>query len=323
MYYALDILAAIIIDWIIGDPYGFPHPVIYIGKLISALQKKARALSKDNNKLLKALGGGIVLIVASLSFLVPFFLLYFTRGYVVLHHSVNIIILWTTIACKCLKNEAKKVYTELEKYDLKEARVKLSYIVGRETSSLTEHEVIRADVETVAENSADGVIAPIFYAMIGGPYGSAFAMMYKGINTMDSMLGYLTEKYKYIGFFPAKVDDLFNLIPARITGILISLSAPIVRGNVLESLRIMIRDRKNHKSPNCAYSEGAVAGALGIELGGTNVYFGEVVYKPTIGDKKRKIERKDILKANKLLYVSTAVSCQIFILISVAIFIIV
>src|SRR3712207_487652 len=146
MYYALDILAAIIIDWIIGDPYGFPHPVIYIGKLISALQKKARALSKDNNKLLKALGGGIVLIVASLSFLIPFFLLYFTRRYVVLHHILNIIILWTTIACKCLKNEAKKVYTELEKDDLKEARVKLSYIVGRETSSLTEHEVIRADV---------------------------------------------------------------------------------------------------------------------------------------------------------------------------------
>ncbi|GAA0787047.1 adenosylcobinamide-phosphate synthase CbiB [Hathewaya limosa] len=304
MYYALDILAAIIIDWIIGDPYGFPHPVIYIGKLISALQKKARALSKDNNKLLKALGGGIVLIVASLSFLIPFFLLYFTRRYVVLHHILNIIILWTTIACKCLKNEAKKVYTELEKDDLKEARVKLSYIVGRETSSLTEHEVIRADVETVAENSADGVIAPIFYAMIGGPYGSAFAMMYKGINTMDSMLGYLTEKYKYIGFFPAKVDDLFNLIPARITGILISLSAPIVRGNVLESLRIMIRDRKNHKSPNCAYPEAAAAGAMKVQLGGTNTYFGEVIEKPTIGDKIKELGKQHIIECIKLMYTS-------------------
>ncbi|CAM2967741.1 adenosylcobinamide-phosphate synthase CbiB [Hathewaya histolytica] len=311
MLYALDIVLAVILDWIVGDPYGFPHPVIYIGKLISYLQKKGRALCKSNNGL-KAFGGLIVIIVSTASFLIPFIILYFTRNILLLHHILNILILWTTIACKCLKNEAVKVYDELSKNDLKEARVKLSYIVGRETKDLSEHEVIRADVETVAENTADGVIAPIFYAMIGGPYGAAFAMMYKGINTMDSMLGYLTEKYKYIGFFPATVDDVFNFIPARITGVLIGLCAPLVNGNIIESLKIMIRDRKNHKSPNCAYPEGAAAGAMKIQLGGTNTYFGEVIYKPTIGDKIKELSKDSIIQCVRLMYGSEALLVFIY-----------
>lgn len=314
MLYALDIVLAVIIDWIVGDPYGFPHPVIYIGKLISYLHKKGKSLCKSN-KGLKAFGGLIVLIVSATSFLIPFLLLYFTRNMILIHHILNIFILWTTIACKCLKNEAKKVYYELEKNDLKEARVKLSYIVGRETSELKEEEVVRADVETVAENSADGVIAPIFYAMVFGPYGAAFAMMYKGINTMDSMLGYLTEKYKYIGFFPAKVDDVFNFIPARITGVLIALCAPIVRGNIITSLKIMYRDRKNHKSPNCAYPEGAAAGAMRVQLGGTNTYFGEVIYKPTIGDKIRELSKDNIVECIKLMYASEALLVLIYLLV--------
>lgn len=298
--YMLDIFIAVIIDWIIGDPYGFPHPIIYIGKLIRKLEKWSRGKA-SNDKELKRYGGVIVLVVILVTFMIPFGILWITKPLPILHHGINIFILWTTLACKCLKVEAMKVSTALKSNDIEDARVKLSYIVGRETSQLNEHEIIRADVETVAENAADGVIAPLFYAIIGG---APLAMMYKGVNTMDSTLGYLTEKYKHIGFFPAKVDDVFNLIPARLTGVLMALCAPIVGGNIVESIKIMIRDRKNHKSPNCAYPEGAAAGAMRVQLGGTNTYFGEVIYKPTIGDKIEELKAKHIDDVIKLMYAS-------------------
>lgn len=316
MIYMFDIIAAMIIDWIVGDPYGFPHPVIYIGKLIRFLEKEARKLCKTDRGI-KAFGGLIVLIVAFVSFIIPYGILYLTKSIPVLHHILNIFILWTTLACKCLNVEARKVYHSLEKNDIKDARLKLSYIVGRETKELSENEIIRADVETVAENAADGVIAPLLYAIIGG---APLAMMYKGINTMDSTLGYLTEKYKYIGYFPAKVDDLFNLIPARLTGILISLTAPLVGGNILKSLMIMIRDRKNHKSPNCAYPEGAAAGAMRIQLGGTNTYFGEVIYKPTIGDKIEELSKEHIVQCIKLMYFSEIILVMMYVVVVCFIF---
>lgn len=315
-FYVLDIFLAVIIDWIIGDPYGFPHPVIYMGKLISYLEKKGRKLCKEE-KNLKAFGGLIVIIVAFVSYIIPFIILYLTRKVPIVHHCLNIFMLWMVLACKCLAKEGKKVYYSLEKNDIEDARVKLSYIVGRDTTQLSEHEIIRADVETIAENAADGVIAPLFYAMI---FGAPFAMMYKGINTMDSMLGYLTEKYKYIGFFPAKVDDVFNYIPARITGILIALSAPIVKGNIFESIKIMIRDRRNHKSPNCAYPEGAAAGAMRVQLGGTNVYFGEVIYKPTIGDSIKELSMHHINQCIKLMYSSESLLFLIYFIINILIF---
>lgn len=247
----LYVLIAVAIDWIIGDPYGFPHPVIYIGKLIRYLEKKFRKISKSPSQL-KFFGGIIVILVAGTSFAIPYFILKFTEKVPLIHHILSILILWTTIACKCLKDEALKIYKSLKNNDIEDARLKLSYIVGRETKYLSEDEIVRADVETVAENTADGVIAPLIFAMIGG---APLAMMYKGINTMDSMLGYLTKEYKDIGYFPAKVDDLFNLIPARVTGILICLVSPLVGGNIIKSFKIMIRDRKNHKSPNCAYQK--------------------------------------------------------------------
>jgi adenosylcobinamide-phosphate synthase len=296
----IDIIAAVIIDWIVGDPYWFPHPVIYIGKLISFLEKKGRVWCKTN-KGIKAFGGIIVFCTAFISFIIPFAILYITKGIPVLHHILNTIIIWTTLACKCLKQEAVKVYEALENNDIEDARLKLSYIVGRETSELSEEEITRADVETVAENASDGIIAPLLYAVIGG---APLAMMYKGINTMDSMLGYLTEKYKDIGYFPAKVDDLFNLIPARLTGILMCFSAPFVGGSILNSFKIMIRDRKNHKSPNCAYPEAAAAGAMKVQLGGNNTYFGEVIYKPTIGDRILELSKEHIIKCIKLMYCS-------------------
>lgn len=300
MMHLIDLTLAIIIDWIIGDPYWFPHPVIYIGKLIRALENKGRKICKTN-KALKAFGGIIVLNVAFISFIIPFLILYIVRNNFWIYHILNIFILWTTLACKSLGNEAKKVYDSLKMDDIKDARLKLSYIVGRDTNDLSEEEIIRADVETVAENASDGIIAPLFYAMIGG---APLAMMYKGINTMDSMLGYMNEKFLHIGFFPAKVDDLFNLIPARLSGILMCLMAPVVNGNILNSFKIMIRDRKNHKSPNCAYPEAATAGALKIQIGGINRYFGEIVYKPTIGDKINELNYTHIFGSIKLMYAS-------------------
>lgn len=294
----IDLILAVLLDVLIGDPYWFPHPVIYIGKLISILDKLGRKLFKTN-KQIKAFGGAIVVIVAFFSFLVPFIILWFSKEIFLLYHILNIILIWTTIAARCLHKEGKKVYDSLAKNDIEDARAKLSYIVGRDTKALSEYEIVRADVETIAENTADGVIAPILYAIIGG---APLAMMYKGINTMDSMLGYMNEKYKHIGFFPAKTDDVFNFIPARITGLLICLAAPLVGGNVVESIKIMIRDRKNHKSPNCAYPEGAAAGAMKVQLGGTNVYFGEEMYKPSIGNKIKELGKEHIVDTIKLMY---------------------
>nr|WP_253198079.1 adenosylcobinamide-phosphate synthase CbiB [Clostridium sp. CF011] len=294
----IDLILAVMLDLLIGDPYWFKHPVIYIGKLISKLDKLGRTICKTNGQI-KVFGGIIVVIVALSSFLVPFIILRISNKFFWLYHILNIILLWTTIAARCLHKEGKKVYDSLVNNDIYDARVKLSYLVGRDTKTLTEYEIVRADVETIAENTADGVIAPILYALLGG---APLAMMYKGINTMDSMLGYMNEKYKYIGFFPAKTDDVFNFIPARITGFLICLASPLVRGNIACSIKVMIRDRKNHKSPNCAYPEGAAAGAMGVRLGGTNEYFGEKMYKPTIGNKINDLGKEHIIDTIKLMY---------------------
>ena len=304
-----DVVIAVIIDWIIGDPYWFPHPIIYIGKVIKFLEKLFRKSFKKGIAL-KAAGFFIVLIVSVITFFIPYGILILCKTYSLLYHGINIFIIWTTLAAKSLHIEGKKVFYSLEKGDLEDARVKLSYIVGRDTTSLSEKEIIRADVETIAENSSDGVIAPLLFAILGG---APLAMLYKGINTMDSMLGYKNEKYKEIGFFPAKVDDVFNFIPARITGFVMCLCSPIINGSIITSLKIMIRDRKNHKSPNCAYPEGAAAGAMNVQLGGANVYFGEIVEKPTIGDNMEVLNKEHINSCIKLMYSSEIVVLAVYI----------
>jgi adenosylcobinamide-phosphate synthase len=306
----IDLAAAVIIDLIIGDPPSFPHPVRFMGNLISFEDKLTRRICKNNSHLYMA-GLLIVLFNVSIAFLIPYLLLRVIKPYTVFYHAVNIYILYTCIAARCLQSEAVNIYKAFSK-GLDEARQRLSYIVGRETGHLDEGEIVRATVETVAENTSDGVIAPILYAIIGG---APLAVAYKMINTMDSMLGYMSEKYRYIGFFPAKTDDVFNFIPARLTGLLMCISG-FLGFDVIRGLKVMIRDRKNHKSPNCAYPEGAAAGLLGVRLGGDNIYFGEVVKKPTIGDKTRELGRDDIKRTIEIMYRAEFLLMALYILIT-------
>lgn len=307
----LSIYIGYIIDLIIGDPYSFPHPVIYIGKLIKCLENNIRKVFKKE-KYLKFAGFILWFITVGTTYLLTYLIIKLSKFNSITFLIVNSFIIYTTLATKCLKDEAIKIYDILKSGDIYESRKQLSYIVGRDTNSLNEAEIIRATVETVAENTVDGIISPMFYAFIGG---APLAMAYKAINTLDSMVGYKNDKYINLGFASAKIDDIANYIPARICIIFMTIASLILRFNYKNCFKISIRDRKNHKSPNCAYPEGAVAGALGIQLGGTNIYFGKPVYKPTIGDKYREIEIEDIKKTNKIMYLSSILSLIIFTLI--------
>ena len=291
-----DILCAVLLDLLLGDPPNFPHPIKVMGSLIAFEEKLVRRFAGNNNAL--RVGGGLLALTnILLAFALPAVLLWLLRPYSVLFHALNIYLLYTCLAARCLRDEALKIYQALGQ-GIDEARKRLAYIVGRDTAHLDEDEIIRATVETVAENASDGVIAPLLFAMLGG---APLALCYKMINTMDSMLGYMNEKYRDIGFFPANIDDLANYLPARITGLLMNL-ASLFRFPVLRGLTIMLRDRNNHKSPNCGYPEAAVSGLLGVQLGGDNVYFGEVVKKPTIGDSVRPLERQDIARSCEIMF---------------------
>ncbi len=304
----LSIYTGYALDLIIGDPYSFPHPVRYIGKLISIVEKQIRKIT-SSDKGLKIAGFFLWFIVVGATFGITTLVLQLFKFNKLAYFIVNTILIYTTLATKCLKDESVKIYKVLKTGDLEKSRIQLSYIVGRDTKNLNEKEIVRATVETVAENTVDGIIAPLFYGFIGG---APLAMAYKAVNTLDSTVGYKNDKYYYLGFASAKIDDIANYIPARLGVILLSLGSLFVGFNFKDALKIGIRDRKNHKSPNCAFSEGAVAGALGIQLGGTNVYFGKEVYKPTIGDKTREIEIEDIVRTNKIMYSSSIISIIIF-----------
>lgn len=315
----LSLYIGYIIDLIIGDPYSFPHPVKYIGKLIKVVENFVRKTAKTD-KGLKIGGFFLWFVTVGTTFAVTYLVMRLARFNTVVYVIINSIVIYTTLATKCLKDEAKKIYEVLKTGDLQKSRTQLSYIVGRDTANLDEKEIIRATVETVAENTVDGLIAPLFYAFIGG---APLAMAYKAINTLDSTVGYKNEKYLHIGFASAKIDDIANYIPSRIAVILFTIGNFFLRNDYKNCFKIAIRDRKNHKSPNCAFSEGAVAGALGIQLGGTNVYFGEVVYKPTIGDKTREIEVEDIARTNKILYATSLTSMLVFTLFYILIYMII
>lgn len=304
------IVAGFILDLIFGDPHWLPHPICLIGNLIGFLEKNLRRLLAPGKTALLLGGALMVVIVISLSYAVPYALLMLAEQVSPwLRFALETIMFYQIFATKCLRDESMKVYTALHNNDLEDARVKLSWIVGRDTKELTAEEVTKGAVETVAENTADGIIAPMFYMFIGG---APLAFLYKGINTMDSMVGYKNDKFLYFGRCAAKLDDVANFIPARITGILMILASYFLNMNAAGAWKIFWRDRYNHLSPNSAMTESVTAGALNIQLGGDHYYFGKLVHKDTIGDNIRPVVAEDIVAVNNLLYMTAVISLLLF-----------
>lgn len=304
------IVAGFILDLIFGDPHWLPHPICLIGNLIGFLEKNLRRLLAPGKTALLLGGALMVVIVISLSYVVPYAVLMLAEQVSPwLRFALETVMFYQIFATKCLRDESMKVYTALHNNDLEDARVKLSWIVGRDTKELTAEEVTKGAVETVAENTADGIIAPMFYMFIGG---APLAFLYKGINTMDSMVGYKNDKFLYFGRCAAKLDDVANLIPARITGILMILASYFLNMNAAGAWKIFWRDRYNHLSPNSAMTESVTAGALNIQLGGDHYYFGKLVHKDTIGDNIRPVVAEDIVAVNNLLYMTAVISLLLF-----------
>jgi len=298
----IELTIGFILDMIIGDPNNPVHPVRGIGYVARKFETIFRSIL---NKYLKFAGLMTWICVVTLTFIITFEMVSISKRLNIYFGIIlEGILIYFCISSKGLVVEGYKVIKFLSKDDLDGARKQLSFIVGRDTASLSEEGIIKAVVETIAENMADGVIAPIFYA---GIFGAPLAFAYKAVNTLDSMFGYKNDKYIDFGYFSAKLDDVFNYIPARITGILIIISAAILKYDYKNSFRIYKRDRYNHTSPNSAHPEAAMAGALGVELGGANYYFGKLVEKPTIGDKLKGIHINDVNKTAKVLYLSSII----------------
>lgn len=310
MWILFSIFLGFVIDWCIGDPYCIPHPVVWVGKGISKSEKLLRKIFPQTSK--GELKGGIVIavLIPVMSFFISSLILFVAyKISFVLWFILNTFWAYQIPASRCLCKESKKVYNALKEKDLSESRKLLSWLVGRDTSNLTEEEVTKACVETVAENTSDGITAPLLYMIIGGvPLG----FFYKAVNTLDSMIGYRNEKYEYFGKASATLDDIMNWLPSRICGIFMIISAWMLKLDFRQSFKVFKRDRKNHLSPNSAQTESAVAGALGIQLGGTHIYFGKTVEKPTIGDNKRKAEPDDIIRTNQIMAVTSILSMILF-----------
>lgn len=313
----LALWTGFLIDLILGDPVYAFHPIRLIGNLIGKSEKAIRKALPNNEKS-ELIGGFILWIwVAAVSFFVPFILLKclyrvnFWLGFI-----LESIFFWQIIAAKSLKTESMKVYKAFEEGDTEKARKAVSMIVGRDTASLTAEGITKAAVETVAENTSDGVTAPLIFAAL---FGASGGFLYKAVNTMDSMVGYKNDKYLYFGRFAAKCDDVFNFIPARITAYFMIFSSFILGLDGKNAFKIFLRDRFNHASPNSAQTEAVCAGALDVMLAGDAYYFGKLYKKKTIGDNIRKIEPKDIKNANNLMYMT---SVLILIVLSILLYIV-
>lgn len=300
MTVAIALAAGYFLDLLLGDPPWLPHPVVAIGRVISWLERIIRgALPKTERE--EKIGGAILVgMVLMISFVVSFTVL--SIAYRIdyrLGVLFECVICYQVLATKCLRDAGALVYKELERGDLPAARRAVARIVGRDTAALDAPGVTRATVETVAENSSDGVVAPMLYFAIGG---APLALAYKAVNTMDSMVGYRNERYRYFGSAAARLDDAANFIPARLTGVLLIAAAALACLDWKNALHIWKRDSRNHASPNAGHPESACAGALGVQLGGDSWYEGKLASKPTIGDALRNIVPEDIPRANRLLY---------------------
>ena len=297
------VLGGFVLDTLFGDPPWLPHPVVLMGKAISALEKRLRARLPQTPQG-ELLGGAVVAFTLPVGtfLLTSLVCLGAARLSPWLGLAVQMFWCGQALAAKGLAQESTNVYRALIKPDLPAARKVVSRIVGRDTQNLTLEGVTKAAVETVAENASDGVIAPLLYMLLGG---APLALTYKAINTMDSMLGYKNEKYLYFGRAAAKLDDAANYLPSRLAGLLWCAAAALTGNSPKGAWRIWRRDRRNHASPNSAQTESACAGALGVQLAGPAYYFGEYYPKPTIGDALRPIEPQDILRANRMMYVAS------------------
>lgn len=304
------ILVGFIMDLLIGDPHWMYHPVRLIGKLITFLELLLRKIFPKTKDGEQKAGFVLVVLVCGIS-------MFTVWGLMKLAYDLNfwcgflleVIMCYQLFAVRSLKDESMKVYKELVKSDLEASRKAVSMIVGRDTQSLTVEGVTKAAVETIAENTSDGTLAPMLYMFIGGP---VLGWFYKAVNTMDSMVGYKNEKYIHFGRYAAKFDDVMNYIPARLCGLLMIFASYILKMDWKNAKKIFLRDRFNHASPNSAQTEAVMAGALRIQLAGDAWYFGKRYEKPTIGDALRPVEIEDIPRANRLLYATAIVSFIIF-----------
>lgn len=325
-FHSIAFFLGFVLDQIIGDPYNIPHPIRLIGNLISFLDKRLMGPKEADDKdkgydrnPSKEFWKGIILwiTVVLTTVIVTFLLLYFSyKVHVVLGIMVEAVMTFYILAAKSLRVESMKVYKALKEGTLQDARYAVSMIVGRDTKVLDETGVAKAAVETVAENTSDGVIAPLIYTFIGGP---VLGFFYKAVNTMDSMVGYHNDRYEYFGRAAAKMDDFFNYIPARLSA-LFMIGAAFLCGRDFSGKRafaIFKRDRYNHKSPNSAQTESVCAGALGVRLAGDASYFGKIVHKPFIGDDFRLVEAEDIKRANRLMYGTTYLCMAVLLIIMI------
>lgn len=298
----MALVIGFIIDFFVGDPHGFPHPIVLIGKLISALDRGLRRLFPATPKGEQAAGAVLWILTASLSAAVPGLILFLCHQVSPwLRLAVESIMCWQILAARALEKESMLVYKALESGDITASRRAVSMIVGRDTAALDDAAVTRAAVETVAENTSDGVVAPLIFLAIGG---APLGFFYKAVNTMDSMLGYTEPPYKDIGLVPAKADDVVNYIPARLSALLMLAAGFLLGLDVKNGWRIYRRDRRNHASPNSAQTEAMCAGLLGLRLAGDAWYHGVLHRKPFIGDPVREIQHGDIPQTCRLMYLT-------------------
>lgn len=296
----IQLVIALGLDTLLGDPPDWPHPIRLVGWVIKTYERLIRKVFKN-----LYVGGLVLVFMTVLTFIVPIVIIQMIAHPLFLF-LFQCYLLYAFLATRCLALEGNRVKKIIDSGDIEASRHSLSYLVGRETSTLNEHQIIKGVIETVSENTIDGTIAPLFYMLIGILIKQPLLpiTLYKVVNTLDSMVGYIQPPYKEIGFFSAKLDDVLNYLPARLGAMIMLVSGGLKGFDLKKGFVICLRDRRNHKSPNCAYPESVIAGLLNIQLGGSNTYFGQVLEKPTIGDAIRPVRSEDIEATVAILWYS-------------------
>lgn len=299
----IEIIAAVGIDWLLGDPPDWPHPIRFIGWIIRKVETLVRSVFSN------LYAGGVILLFTVIAVNVSLLLLVKLIIHPTFFKVIEIYLLYAFLAARCLSDEGLKVKKCIDDGNLESSRKNFAYLVGRDTENSTEQDVIKGMVETISENTVDGVLAPLVYMILGSLIGHSltFVLIYKIVNTLDSMVGYNQAPFKEIGYASAKLDDLLNFIPARIGSVMMLISGAMLKYDFKRGIQTFINDRLNHKSPNSGHPESAVAGLLGLQLGGDNSYFGVVVTKPTIGKAINELKSNHISDAIKIMYLSEIV----------------